>query len=78
MESGNETSFIESFHLPSAIEEATYSFQHEAERRGIIFKLDIADSPKMVVGDSKKIRSVIQNLTENACKLFVGSSMRLD
>lgn len=76
MESGNETSFNEPFNLPLAIEEATYSYRNEAQRRNITFILDIESCPKMVVGDSKKIRAVVQNLTANARKCPTVSTWR--
>ena len=41
-------------------------YQNEAVRRGLEFVVDITTSPKMVWGDSKKIRTVVANLTANA------------
>lgn len=66
MESGNETSLNEPFHLPVAIEDAVQVYMTEAERRNIQFVIDTSDLPKMVTGDSKKIRTVVANLTANA------------
>lgn len=40
--------------------------RNEATRRNLKFDLDLATSPKMVVGDAKKIRTVVANLTANA------------
>ena len=40
--------------------------RNEAVRRSIQFDLDLSGSPKMVVGDAKKIRTVVANLTANA------------
>ena len=40
--------------------------RNEAARRSVEFDLDLSGSPKMVVGDSKKIRTVVANLTANA------------
>jgi len=68
MESGKETSFNAPFDLHVAIEEATRLYSREAGRRDIEFNLDLTDSPTIVVGDSKKIRTVVQNLTANACE----------
>lgn len=70
LESGNETSLNEAFDLQTAIEEATRVYSNEAGRRELEFKLDIADSPRMVVGDAKKIKTVVANLTANARKSF--------
>ncbi|KAJ7714204.1 hypothetical protein B0H16DRAFT_1808320 [Mycena metata] len=68
LESGNETSFNEPFDLQDAIEDATHLYRKEAQRRSIEFKMHLEQSPKTVVGDSKKIRTVVQNLTANALK----------
>ncbi|KAF5362908.1 hypothetical protein D9758_007118 [Tetrapyrgos nigripes] len=68
LESGNETSFNEPFDLCDAIRDAASLYQNEASRRNILFDLDVSESPKIVVGDSKKIRTVVQNLTANALK----------
>ncbi|KAI0785152.1 hypothetical protein C8Q75DRAFT_776169 [Abortiporus biennis] len=68
LESGNETSFNEPFNLPQAIEEATMLYRNEAARRGLHFSLDMSQCPKTVVGDVRKIRTVVANLTANAVK----------
>ncbi|KAJ7163265.1 hypothetical protein C8R46DRAFT_1177450 [Mycena filopes] len=68
LESGNETSFNEPFDLQDAIEDATHLYRKEAQRRSIAFEMQLEHSPKIVVGDSKKIRTVVQNLTANALK----------
>ena len=67
MESGNELSFNEPFDLRLAIEEAAQLYRHEAARRNIAFNLDLASCPTVVAGDSKKIQTVVANLTGNAC-----------
>lgn len=74
MESGTEMLFNEPFHLPAVIEDAIYSYRSEAERRSIEFNLEIGEIPEMVVGDSRKIRTVVQNLTSNACESVACSS----
>lgn len=68
LESGNETSFNEPFSLSAAIEDATQVYRNEAERRDISFTIDVSQCPQVVVGDSKKITTVVQNLTANALK----------
>ncbi|KAF8195506.1 hypothetical protein BJ912DRAFT_1021221 [Pholiota molesta] len=68
LETGNETSFNEPFDLHFTIKEATHLYRKEAARRNIAFNLDIMDSPIAVIGDSNKIRTVVQNLTANALK----------
>jgi signal transduction histidine kinase len=73
LESGKETSFNEPFDLPSSIEDAVHLYRKEADRRGLVFNLEFNTSPKMVIGDGKKIRTVVSNLTANACKQFRSS-----
>ncbi|KAI0330793.1 hypothetical protein GY45DRAFT_1370433 [Cubamyces sp. BRFM 1775] len=68
LESGNETSFNEPFDLHQAIEDATQLYRNEARRRGLQFVLSLKGCPKQVVGDSRKIRTVVANLTANALK----------
>ncbi|KAI0671080.1 hypothetical protein C8Q78DRAFT_1079021 [Trametes maxima] len=68
LESGNETSFNEPFDLRQAIEDATQLYRNEARRRGLHFVLGLEGCPRQVVGDSRKIRTVVANLTANALK----------
>ncbi|KAJ7043874.1 hypothetical protein C8F04DRAFT_1070714 [Mycena alexandri] len=68
LESGQETSNNEAFNLRDTIEDATHLYRREAQRRNIAFKIELEDSPKTVIGDVKKIRTVVQNLTANALK----------
>ena len=59
-------SLDETFDLQVAIEEATRVYRNEAGRRNLEFKLNISESPKTVVGDPKKIKTVVANLTANS------------
>ncbi|PSS37031.1 hypothetical protein PHLCEN_2v1070 [Hermanssonia centrifuga] len=68
LESGQETSFSEPFNLHNIVNEATSIYRNEAVRRGLNFDLDMSQCPKNVVGDAKKIRTVVANLTANALK----------
>ncbi|KAK0201599.1 hypothetical protein DFS33DRAFT_1385902 [Desarmillaria ectypa] len=75
LESGNETSFNLLFNLPAAIEEAISPYRSEAQRQSIDFILDISESPKEVIGDARKIQTVVQNLTANALKYTAEGSI---
>ncbi|KAG8782336.1 Light-sensor Protein kinase [Ceratobasidium sp. 428] len=66
-ETDNETS-NELFDLPDAIKDAVALYRIKATRRQIQFVVDTTNCPQMVAGDSKKIRTVVSNLTENAVK----------
>ncbi|KAJ7175413.1 phytochrome-like protein [Mycena filopes] len=68
LERGNETSNNEPFNLRDLIVDATHLYRKEAKRRNIAFNLELENSPRTVVGDAKKIRTVVQNLTDNAVK----------
>ncbi|KAI0775514.1 hypothetical protein BD413DRAFT_470488 [Trametes elegans] len=75
LESGHETSFNEPFDLHQAIEDATQLYRNEARRRGLQFVLNVKGCPKQVVGDSRKIRTVVANLTANALKYTTAGSI---
>ncbi|KAH9986884.1 hypothetical protein BJV74DRAFT_927090 [Russula compacta] len=68
VESGHEMTFHEPFDLPSVIMEATDLYKHEAKRNGLDFELNLAGDPRMVIGDSSKVRTVVANLTANALR----------
>ncbi|KAL1745398.1 phytochrome-like protein [Schizophyllum fasciatum] len=68
LEIGGETAFNEPFDLQTEIIDATRTYKNEAERRKLHFTLDVANGPSIVIGDAKKIRTVVQNLTANALK----------
>ncbi|EKM49752.1 uncharacterized protein PHACADRAFT_106758 [Phanerochaete carnosa HHB-10118-sp] len=68
LESGGETSFSEPFNLHNVVSEATLVYRNEAARRGVNFRLNLDNCPETVIGDAKKIRTVIANLTANALK----------
>ncbi|KAJ3773797.1 hypothetical protein FB446DRAFT_511679 [Lentinula raphanica] len=68
LESGNETSLNEPFNLAENIQDAISIYRNEAYRRKIAFEVDVDQCPGIVIGDRKKIRTVVQNLTANALK----------
>lgn len=74
LESGQDTSFNEPFDLHHAIEEATNIYRHEARRRNLQFVIEVS-GPRVVVGDSRKIRTVVANLTANACESLKFTSL---
>ncbi|KAF8208676.1 hypothetical protein K438DRAFT_1812696 [Mycena galopus ATCC 62051] len=77
LESGNTTSFNEPFDLQDAIAEATHLYRKEAQRRNIAFNLELENSPQIVVGDSKKIQTMVQNLTANSLKYTTKGSITI-
>ncbi|KAJ3813329.1 hypothetical protein F5876DRAFT_35338 [Lentinula aff. lateritia] len=68
LESGNEMAFNEPFDLAENIQDAISIYRSEANRRHIRFEVDVDQCPSLVIGDRRKIRTVVQNLTANALK----------
>ena len=69
IETGNETAFNDPFDIRQSISDAVRLYQTEAARRNIDFKVTMADNlPQYVIGDSRKIKTVISNLVANSVK----------
>ncbi|CAG7853027.1 SubName: Full=Related to phytochrome {ECO:0000313/EMBL:CCA70880.1} [Serendipita indica DSM 11827] len=68
MEAGKETSFNEPFDLHTAIHDATRVYRVEANRRQLEFMVDLGNAPRLVIGDSRKVKTIVANLTSNAVK----------
>jgi signal transduction histidine kinase len=69
IETGNETAFNDPFDLRKSIADAVRLYETESHRRGLEFKVTVApDLPSSVIGDSRKIKTVISNLVANAVK----------
>jgi hypothetical protein len=76
LESGNELAFNEPFDLREAITDAIKLYRVEAGRRELTFDLLLSECPQRVVGDCKKIQTVVANLTGNACMLLARLASR--
>lgn len=69
IESGNETAFNDPFDMRQCIGEATSIYSAEAARRGLDFVVDDSQAPDgLVLGDLKKVRTIVANLVANAVK----------
>ncbi|ODN75792.1 hypothetical protein, variant [Cryptococcus amylolentus CBS 6039] len=69
IETGNETTFRDPFDLRQSITEAVRLYETEISRRGVEFRVKTGENlPKFVIGDSKKVRTVISNLVANSVK----------
>ncbi|BEJ13265.1 hypothetical protein CspHIS471_0304390 [Cutaneotrichosporon sp. HIS471] len=69
IETGNETAFNDPFDIKQTIGNTVRLYQTETQRRGIQFVVTMADDlPQMVIGDSRKIKTVVSNLVANAVK----------
>ena len=69
IETGNETAFNDPFDLRKSINDAVRLYQTESTRRGLDFRVVMGDDlPQQVIGDSRKIKTVISNLAANSVK----------
>lgn len=69
IETGNETAFNDPFDIRQSIADAIRLYQTEASRRQLEFIVNMADNlPQFVIGDSRKIKTVVSNLVANAIK----------
>ncbi|WWD22241.1 hypothetical protein CI109_106732 [Kwoniella shandongensis] len=69
IETGNEQSFNDPFDIRQSISDAVRLYQTESARRGLDFRVNMADNlPQYVIGDSRKIKTVISNLVANSVK----------
>jgi len=69
IETGNETAFNDPFDLRMAVQDAIRLYENEAKRRNLDFRVQISDKlPKTVIGDARKIKTVIANLVANSVK----------
>lgn len=72
LETGKAIAIRDPFDLPALLVDAVSGFKAEAERRSIAFTLNTTGLPQFVVGDSKKLRQVVANLTANAGMSLLG------
>ncbi|WWD05979.1 hypothetical protein V865_004064 [Kwoniella europaea PYCC6329] len=69
IETGNEQSFNDPFDIRQSISDAVRLYQTESSRRGLDFRVIMAENlPQYVIGDSRKIKTVISNLVANSVK----------
>jgi len=69
IETGNETAFNDPFDIRQSISDAVRLYQTESNRRNLEFRLNMAPNlPQFVIGDSRKIKTVISNLVANSIK----------
>lgn len=52
--------------LPVVVREAVAPYAKDAQRKGIEFQVNTLGSPYVVLGDPKRISSVVSNLAANA------------
>jgi len=65
-EEGHNLIKDEIFDLPATIKEAADSFAGDAKRKQLEYEVTIGSLPQHVVGDQRRVRQVISNITANA------------
>lgn len=65
-EEGHNLIKDEIFDLPATIKEAADSFAGDAKRKQLEYEVTIGSLPQNVVGDQRRVRQVISNITANA------------
>lgn len=69
IEPGNETGFNDPFDFRQTMHDTVRLYQTEASRRGLEFRVDMGDDlPNMVIGDARKIKTIVSNLVANSVK----------
>ena len=78
-EEGGELVKDEVFDLSGTLYEATDMFKGDARRKNISYQVtDHPDLPRQVIGDQRKIRQAISNVTANAIQNTKEGSVRVD
>lgn len=69
IETGNETAFNEPFDMRKCVQAAARIYASEAKRRDLEYVVDVDKAPDcLLLGDNKKIKTVVANLIANAGK----------
>ncbi|KAG4429085.1 hypothetical protein IFR05_015432 [Cadophora sp. M221] len=69
----------EVFDLPATIREATDSFKGDAKRKGLAYDIiEHPGIPNFVLGDQRRVRQVIANVTANAVQHTKAGSVRVE
>ena len=76
LEAGEEKPELSEINLRELVEEMVNKIKHEADKKGIIFLLDVAPAAVSIVSDRKKLGLILLNLLSNAVK-FSGSGKNI-
>ena len=78
-EEGHNLIKDEIFDLAATVREATDSFIGDAKRKGLEYELsENAGIPKFVVGDQRRVRQAISNVTANAIKYTTSGGVKVE
>jgi len=68
METGNMTLEHVPVDLPATMRDVCRMWQEQAQARGLGFDLQLADAPRLIMGDPARLRQIVFNLLSNALK----------
>lgn len=69
----------EVFDLPETVREVTEAFEREAKKKGIEFALlEHPGIPKLVIGDQRRVRQAVLNITANAMQHTLTGSVHVE
>jgi signal transduction histidine kinase len=77
METGNLTVEQAPFDLHATLADAARLWQEQARGKGVGFVLDLADCPRLIEGDSARVRQIVFNLLSNALKFTASGKIGL-
>ncbi len=78
-EEGQELIKDEVFDLPATVKEATSQFEGDAKRKNLMYETIVHPGlPQFVVGDQRRVRQVIANVTANAIQHTTNGTVRIE
>jgi len=77
-EEGHNLIKDEIFDLPATIKEAADSFAGDAKRKQLEYEVTIGSLPQHVVGDQRRVRQVISNITANAIQHTSAGAIKIE
>lgn len=78
-EQGHHLIKDEMFDLPATIKEATNSFIGDAKRKNIEYEtVENSDVPQFVIGDQRRVRQAVSNITANAIQNTSSGAVKVD
>lgn len=78
-EEGHNLSKDELFDMPATVHEATSQFAGDVKRKNLEYEtIEKPGVPQFVVGDSRRVRQVISNVTANAIKNTTKGGIRIE
>ena len=78
-EEGHDLIKDELFDLPATVREATDQFAGDAQRKQIVYEtIEHPGVPRMVIGDQRRVRQVISNVTANAIQHTSSGAVKVE